>query len=104
MKTFALLAAAAALSAGAAHAAAVTTVTAPGATPEAIARSPISAGAIVSAGSTIFFVSGIPGAASAGNTEAQTIDSLTKLKAVLEANGYKMSDVANAKVYLVGDT
>ena len=104
MKTLALIAATAALSlAGAAGAATITTVTAPGATPEAAARSPISAGAIVAARSDIFFVSGIPGSAAAGNTEAQTIDSLTKLKAVLEANGYKMSDVANAKVYLVGD-
>jgi enamine deaminase RidA (YjgF/YER057c/UK114 family) len=89
--------------AGAAVAAPAKTVPSPGATAEAIARSPISAGALVSAGSTIFFVSGIPGAAAAGNTEAQTTDSLTKLKAVLEANGFKMADVANAKVYLVGD-
>ena len=74
-----------------------------GATPEAIAASPISAGAIVPAGSNIFFVSGIPGSAKAGNTEAQTTDSLTKLKAVLEANGYTLADVVNAKVYLVAD-
>ena len=89
--------------AGAAGAAAVKTVTAPGATPDAIAKSPISAGAIVAPGSEIFFVSGIPGSAAAGNTEAQTTDSLTKLKGVLEANGYTLKDVANAKVYLVGD-
>ena len=89
--------------AGAALAAPAKTVLAPGATPESAAKSPISAGAIVSAGSTIFFVSGIPGSPTAGNTEAQTTDSLTKLKAVLEANGFKLSDVANAKVFLVGD-
>lgn len=102
--SLALLAAASALAmAGTAAAAPAKTVSAPGATPEAVARSPISAGAIVSPGSTIFFVSGIPGAAAAGNTEAQTTDSLTKLKAVLEANGFTLSDVANAKVYLVAD-
>ena len=89
--------------AGTAAAAPAKRVLAPGTTPEAAARSPISAGAIVSPGSTIFFVSGIPGAATAGNTEAQTIDSLTKLKAVLESNGFKLSDVANAKVFLVAD-
>ena len=60
-------------------------------------------GAIVPAGSAIFFVSGIPGAAAAGNTEAQTKDSLTKLEAVLKANGYSLADVVNAKVYLVAD-
>ena len=91
------------VAAGTAVAAPAKTVPSPGATAEAISRSPISAGAIVSPGSTIFFVSGIPGAATAGNTEAQTIDSLTKLKAVLEANGFTLSDVANAKVYLVAD-
>ncbi|MGZ3369951.1 MAG: Rid family hydrolase [Caulobacteraceae bacterium] len=89
--------------AGSALAAPAKTVLAPGATPETAAKSPISAGAIVSPGSTIFFVSGIPGSPTAGNTEAQTTDSLTKLKAVLEANGFTLSDVANAKVFLVGD-
>jgi enamine deaminase RidA (YjgF/YER057c/UK114 family) len=75
--------------AGAANAA-PKVVAGPGATPETIAASPISAGAI-------------PGAAKAGNTEAQTMDSLTKLKAVVEANGYTLADVVNAKVYLVAD-
>jgi enamine deaminase RidA (YjgF/YER057c/UK114 family) len=89
--------------AGAASAAPAKYVSAPGATAAAVAASPISAGAIVPAGSTLFFVSGIPGDAKAGNTEAQSMDSLTKLKAVVEANGYKMSDVVNAKVYLVAD-
>jgi enamine deaminase RidA (YjgF/YER057c/UK114 family) len=64
---------------------------------------PISAGAIVPAGSTLFFVSGIPGSAKAGNTEAQTMDSLTKLGEVLMAQGYSFADVVNAKVYLVAD-
>jgi enamine deaminase RidA (YjgF/YER057c/UK114 family) len=96
------LAAAAASLAGAAIAA-PTFVTGPGVAPAAAAASPISAGAIVPAGSTLFFVSGIPGAAAAGNTEAQTKDSLTKLEAVLKANGYTLADVVNAKVYLVAD-
>ena len=55
------------------------------------------------AGSELFFVSGIPGAASAGNTEAQTTDVLTKLGKVLTDNGYSFADVVNAKVYLVAD-
>jgi 2-iminobutanoate/2-iminopropanoate deaminase len=63
----------------------------------------IAQGAIVPKGSELFFVSGIPGDAKAGDTAAQTKDSLTKLKAVVEANGYKMSDVVNVKVYLVAD-
>jgi enamine deaminase RidA (YjgF/YER057c/UK114 family) len=95
----ALTAAALLATAGAAVAAPAKFYAAPGAPP----TSPISAGAIVSAGSQIFFVSGIPGDAKVGNTEMQTTDSLTKLKAVLEANGYTMANVANAKVYLVGD-
>jgi enamine deaminase RidA (YjgF/YER057c/UK114 family) len=64
---------------------------------------PISAGAIVPAGSTLFFVSGVPGDAKAGGTEAQTMDSLTKLGKILTAAGYSFADVVNAKVYLVAD-
>lgn len=64
---------------------------------------PISAGAIVPAGSELFFVSGIPGSAATGNTEAQTAEVLTKLGAALTAQGYGYNDVVNAKVYLVGD-
>ena len=64
---------------------------------------PIAAGAIVPAGSEIFFVSGIPGSAATGDTEAQTAEVLTKLGKVLSANGYAFGDVVNAKVYLVGD-
>jgi enamine deaminase RidA (YjgF/YER057c/UK114 family) len=63
----------------------------------------IAQGAVVPAGSEIFFVSGIPGSAAAGDTAAQTTDSLTKLGAVLKAQGYDFSDVVNVKVYLVGD-
>jgi enamine deaminase RidA (YjgF/YER057c/UK114 family) len=62
----------------------------------------IATGVIVPPGSEIFFVSGIPSAIP-GGTEAQTTDVLTKLGAVLKAQGYSFADVVNAKVYLVGD-
>lgn len=65
--------------------------------------SPISSGAIVPGGSELFFVSGIPGDPKAGDTAAQTVDSLTKLAKVLTDNGYTLADVVNAKVYLVAD-
>jgi enamine deaminase RidA (YjgF/YER057c/UK114 family) len=71
--------------------------------PSPMAASPIGAGAIVPAGSTLFFLSGIPGSAKAGNTEAQTTDSLTKLGEVLKSKGFSFADVVNAKVYLVAD-
>ena len=71
--------------------------------PSPMAGSSIGVGAIVPAGSAIFFVSGIPGSAATGNTEAQTSEVLTKLGAVLKAQGYGYSDVVNAKVYLVAD-
>jgi len=83
--------------ASAAHAAPPTFVPLP------VASVPIAAGAIVPAGSAIFFVSGIPGDAKAGNTEAQTLDSLTKLGKVLKSQGFDYKDVVNAKVYLVAD-
>lgn len=67
------------------------------------ATSPISPGAIVPAGAEVFYVSGIPGTAATGNTEAQTTEVLGKLGAVLKAQGYGFADVVNAKVYLVGD-
>ena len=62
----------------------------------------IASGVIVPPGSEIFFVSGVPSAIP-GGTEAQTTDVLTKLGAVLKAQGYGFADVVNAKVYLVGD-
>jgi enamine deaminase RidA (YjgF/YER057c/UK114 family) len=100
MKTsIAVLAAATALSLAAAAQAAPAVNYIAGPNP----ASPISAGAIVPAGSELFFVSGIPGDAKAGDTAAQTTDSLTKLAKVLTDNGYSLSDVVNAKVYLVAD-
>ncbi len=68
------------------------------ASPEAF----IAQGVIVPPGYETFYVSGIPSAIP-GGTEAQTTDVLTKLGAVLKAQGYTMADVVNAKVYLVGD-
>lgn len=68
-----------------------------------MAAAPISPGAIVPAGSELFFVSGIPGSAATGDTAAQTTEVLTKLGAVLKSQGYDYKDVVNAKVYLVGD-
>jgi 2-iminobutanoate/2-iminopropanoate deaminase len=38
-----------------------------------------------------------------GDTKTQTISVLTKIKAALEAHGYKMSDVIHLTVYVVGD-
>ena len=62
-----------------------------------MATSPIGAGAIVPAGSTIFFVSGIPGDGKIAGTQAQTMDCLTKLGSVLKAQGFDYKDVVNAK-------
>jgi enamine deaminase RidA (YjgF/YER057c/UK114 family) len=97
MKRIALFSTLAAMAmAGAAHAADIKFIYA---NPTAF----IAAGAIVPAGSEIFYVSGIPGSAATGNTEAQTTEVLTKLGGVLKANGYGFSDVVNMKVFLVGD-
>ena len=71
--------------------------------PSPMAGAPIGVGAIVPAGSTLFFVSGIPGTATTGDTGAQTTEVLTKLGSVLKAQGYDYKDVVNAKVYLVAD-
>jgi len=108
--TVALVAAVAALSFAASADAATKKTKTPAAPPPAIKyilspnpASPIGAGVIVPPGSELFFVSGIPGDAKAGDTGAQTTDALTKLGKVLTDNGYSFSDVVNAKVYLVAD-
>jgi enamine deaminase RidA (YjgF/YER057c/UK114 family) len=44
----------------------------------------------------------VPGAAK-GDTKAQTIDSLTKLLANLQAQGFAPGDVVMMRVFLVGD-
>jgi enamine deaminase RidA (YjgF/YER057c/UK114 family) len=54
-------------------------------------------------GVDIAFASGTPGSASAGDTKAQTVDSLTKLLAGLKAQGFSTGDVVMLRVYLVGD-
>lgn len=38
-----------------------------------------------------------------GDTETQTASALAKIRATLEAHGYKMSDVVRLTVFLVGD-
>ncbi len=57
----------------------------------------------VPAGSTVLFVSGIPGSAASGDTQAQTTEVLSKLGDALKLQGYTFADVVNVKVYLVGD-
>lgn len=54
-------------------------------------------------GADIAFASGTPGSAKAGDTKAQTIDSLTKLLAGLKAQGFGAGDIVMLRVYLVGD-
>ncbi len=54
-------------------------------------------------GVDIAYQSGIPGDAKTGDTKAQTIDSLTKIKASLESQGFSMGDVVMMRVCLVGD-
>jgi enamine deaminase RidA (YjgF/YER057c/UK114 family) len=54
-------------------------------------------------GVDVAFASGTPGSASAGDTKAQTVDSLTKLLAGLKAQGFGAGDVVMLRVYLVGD-
>lgn len=66
---------------------------------------PISSVVVVhdAGGVDIAFASGTPGSAKAGDTKAQTIDSLTKLLAGLKAQGFGAGDVVMLRVYLVGD-
>jgi enamine deaminase RidA (YjgF/YER057c/UK114 family) len=54
-------------------------------------------------GGEVAYVSGTPGAASAGDTKAQTIDALTKIQAVLKSKGFGMGDVVMMRVFLVAD-
>lgn len=49
------------------------------------------------------YVSGIPGAATAGDTKAQTLGVLTKLAAALKSQGFGLNDVVMMRVFLVGD-
>jgi enamine deaminase RidA (YjgF/YER057c/UK114 family) len=54
-------------------------------------------------GADIAYASGVPGAAAAGDTKAQTVDSLTKLLAGLKAQGFGPGDIVMLRVFLVGD-
>jgi enamine deaminase RidA (YjgF/YER057c/UK114 family) len=54
-------------------------------------------------GADMAYASGVPGAAAAGDTKAQTIDALTKLLAGLKAQGFGAGDVVMMRVFLVGD-
>jgi enamine deaminase RidA (YjgF/YER057c/UK114 family) len=67
--------------------------------------SPISGVVVVKnvGGADIAYASGAPGAAAAGDTKAQTVDSLTKLLAGLKAQGFGPGDIVMMRVYLVGD-
>jgi enamine deaminase RidA (YjgF/YER057c/UK114 family) len=68
-------------------------------------KSPISSIVVVKGvgGADIAYASGTPGAASAGDTKAQTIDSLTKLAATLKSQGFELGDVVMLRVFLVAD-
>ena len=80
-----------------------------GAAPEIVragpAAAPISGVVVVKGvgGVDIAYASGIPGAASAGDTKGQTVDALTKMTANLKAQGFGMGDVVMMRVFLVGD-
>lgn len=72
-------------------------------------NSPIASLAHVPAGADILFVSGTtpspPDPAKPedlGDTKAQTISVLTKMKAALESKGFSMGDVVKMTVFLVG--
>jgi enamine deaminase RidA (YjgF/YER057c/UK114 family) len=69
------------------------------------AASPISGVVVVrdAGGVDTAYASGIPGSAQAGDTKAQTIDSLTKLLAGLKAQGFGAGDIVMMRVFLVAD-
>jgi enamine deaminase RidA (YjgF/YER057c/UK114 family) len=75
------------------------------------AKSFISQAVVVPAGSETIYVSGqladpVSGSgatAELGDTKAQTISVLGKIKAILEGQGYTLSDVVMMRVVLVGD-
>lgn len=100
------VAAAAMLMAGAGHAAGVERKSA---SPTAV----IASSAMVPGGSKLFFLSGSTGSPidpkdtdspnAFGNTEAQTLSILTKMKAQLQELGLGMGDIVKLTVFLVGD-
>jgi len=52
--------------------------------------------------SSIVVVKG-PGAASAGDTKAQTVDALTKIDTALKSKGFGLGDIVMMRVFLVAD-
>lgn len=82
-----------------------------------IPASPLLPAKSVKAGSDMLYVSGQIAApidpskpisaaltaADMGDTQAQTISALTKMKAILETRGYAMADVVKVTVFLTGD-
>jgi enamine deaminase RidA (YjgF/YER057c/UK114 family) len=82
--------------------------------PSTYPNSPILQSVTLPAGTDVTYLSGIlpdpadPKApkerlAAAGNTEAQTLAVLRKVKAVLASRGLSLGDVVQLRVYLVGD-
>lgn len=69
------------------------------------AAAPISGVVVVRdvGGADIAYASGVPGDPKAGDTRAQTVNSLTKLLKGLEAQGFSAGDVVMMRVFLVGD-
>jgi enamine deaminase RidA (YjgF/YER057c/UK114 family) len=69
------------------------------------AASPISQVVVVKnvGGADFAYASGVPGSPAAGDTKAQTIDSLTKLLANLKAQGFGPGDIVMMRVFLVAD-
>ncbi|MCW2389023.1 enamine deaminase RidA (YjgF/YER057c/UK114 family) [Sphingobium sp. B11D3B] len=72
-------------------------------------NSPIASLAFVPAGANIMFVSGTTPSPvdpakpeELGDTKAQTLSILTKMKASLEAKGFSMGDIVKMTVFLVG--
>jgi enamine deaminase RidA (YjgF/YER057c/UK114 family) len=54
-------------------------------------------------GADVAYVSGTPGAASAGDTKAQTVDAITKIEGALKSKGFGLGDIVMMRVFLVAD-
>jgi enamine deaminase RidA (YjgF/YER057c/UK114 family) len=65
-------------------------------------KSPIAQAVTVPAGYTTYYISGTPGGPM-GDTQAQTVSSLSKIKDTLTSLGLTFGDVVKATVFLVGD-
>ena len=69
------------------------------------AAAPISGDVVVRnvGGADFAYASGVPGAATAGDTHGQTIDALTKLLKGLHDQGFEAGDIVMMRVFLVAD-